>query len=578
MDKLTRVFCAAVAFAALMSVENRAYAQTYGSDASTNGANIWNGAQTFSSTLGVGSANALQLLGGATGTGGKLYIGGPSSDTSAVLYLQAKNPTAWAPNTAYALNATVEANGNSYKATTAGTSATTVGPTGTGSSIADGTVVWAYQFPQGAVTALSPWVGTTGYFNPGTTTYFGAAGSYNPYATVFQVRSNLAGSANTSPQPMVLFYSPSDSVALPPSSGELALLQISENLVAGASGNRWAEDISSGSTGGTASPEGIRSTVNANNNLGGTSLASPSGSIFAANFSTGANNATYMSAMTGLEIDIEASGSTTVNRKSGLSITKGPLDSVQGSQFDYAFNISDGDGASVPWEDGILFGGLFGQWPFNATSTLIEAQPGYTLATPQYGYGLDLWNASASNYAIRAPGPFAVDGSGNTQIGVGLLEPSSSGMNIDVAGVEGLGIPAIASGGTGYHVNDLIYFSNGGIASVTSTSGNAITSLTIVREPFLNSATSEPSNPVSTTPDVFSTGSGATFSVSWTSYNTLSLNPSGGSVQFGSGAFTADGTTSASLTALAPSGAHATVQEWMTIKDASGNTRYIPTF
>jgi hypothetical protein len=53
---------------------------------------------------------------------------------------------AWAQSTAYALNALVAANGNIYKCTTAGTSAATGGgPTGTGTGIADGTAVWAYQ-------------------------------------------------------------------------------------------------------------------------------------------------------------------------------------------------------------------------------------------------------------------------------------------------------------------------------------------------------------------------------------------------------------------------------------------------
>lgn len=55
--------------------------------------------------------------------------------------------TAWAPNTVYALNARVTNSGVSYIATTGGTSdvSPATGPNGTGTGIADGSVVWAYS-------------------------------------------------------------------------------------------------------------------------------------------------------------------------------------------------------------------------------------------------------------------------------------------------------------------------------------------------------------------------------------------------------------------------------------------------
>lgn len=54
-------------------------------------------------------------------------------------------PAAWQANTAYLLHDTVTNGGNMYSVTTAGTSAASGGPSGTGASIADGTVVWMYQ-------------------------------------------------------------------------------------------------------------------------------------------------------------------------------------------------------------------------------------------------------------------------------------------------------------------------------------------------------------------------------------------------------------------------------------------------
>lgn len=53
--------------------------------------------------------------------------------------------TAWAPSTAYSLNAVrINDSGKAYVCTTAGTSAGSGGPTGTGTGITDGTAVWSW--------------------------------------------------------------------------------------------------------------------------------------------------------------------------------------------------------------------------------------------------------------------------------------------------------------------------------------------------------------------------------------------------------------------------------------------------
>ncbi len=51
---------------------------------------------------------------------------------------------AWVSSTAYSLNAARVNGGKAYVVTTAGTSAGSGGPTGTGTGIADGSVVWSY--------------------------------------------------------------------------------------------------------------------------------------------------------------------------------------------------------------------------------------------------------------------------------------------------------------------------------------------------------------------------------------------------------------------------------------------------
>lgn len=54
---------------------------------------------------------------------------------------------AWTASTAYTVGETVTNGGNSYRVTTAGTSASSGGPTGTTTSITDGTVTWTYAPP-----------------------------------------------------------------------------------------------------------------------------------------------------------------------------------------------------------------------------------------------------------------------------------------------------------------------------------------------------------------------------------------------------------------------------------------------
>lgn len=53
-------------------------------------------------------------------------------------------PQSWAALTTYAIDTIVTNNGRSYQVTTAGESDSSIGPTGTGSAITDGSVVWEY--------------------------------------------------------------------------------------------------------------------------------------------------------------------------------------------------------------------------------------------------------------------------------------------------------------------------------------------------------------------------------------------------------------------------------------------------
>jgi len=84
----------------------------------------------------------------STGSSGALKTTTIADDLVSDLTSQL-NPTAWAISTAYAVDALRENGGNAYICTTAGTSAGSGGPTGTGTGISDGSAVWDYHGPTG---------------------------------------------------------------------------------------------------------------------------------------------------------------------------------------------------------------------------------------------------------------------------------------------------------------------------------------------------------------------------------------------------------------------------------------------
>ncbi|PYB71260.1 carbohydrate-binding protein [Rhizobium wuzhouense] len=62
-------------------------------------------------------------------------------------HLQGIVSEAWATSKAYVVGQQASLNGNVYRCTTAGTSASSGGPSGTGTGITDGSAVWSYVGP-----------------------------------------------------------------------------------------------------------------------------------------------------------------------------------------------------------------------------------------------------------------------------------------------------------------------------------------------------------------------------------------------------------------------------------------------
>jgi hypothetical protein len=94
-------------------------------------------------SAGVATANALTAA-VAVATGRPTFARIIESDTTTVVG-QMRAALVWLASTAFAVGDRVSNGANTYVATTAGTSAASGGPTGTGTGIADGSVVWAFE-------------------------------------------------------------------------------------------------------------------------------------------------------------------------------------------------------------------------------------------------------------------------------------------------------------------------------------------------------------------------------------------------------------------------------------------------
>jgi len=280
--------------------------------------------------------------------------------------------------------------------------------------------------------------------------------------------------------------------------------------------------------------------ANAASNDGG-GVGTEKGAIFGVNpIATLSASATHMAALVGGEVDIAAATGSSVLDKYGWSITQLSTDAVAGSRNDAALFFGDQSGA-VGWGTLIQIGDGLNASPLKTTGSILAIK-----GSPTIGSGIDLSGAgSITGFAYRSPG-FSVDGSGNIKIGspaggtLGVQHADSS-LNVLFAGTT----KGIRFGNT--PTNSIIEgVDNTGVGSFQPLAINALT-LSL----YSNGGTEVLAFDSSTPPLVkFST----------------------------SGAWTANGTVATAMSSLGPTGAHTTIQEWFTVKNASGIVRYIPAF
>lgn len=128
-------------------------------------------------------------------------------------------------------------------------------------------------------------------------------------------------------------------------------------------------------------------------------------------------------------------------------------------------------------------------------------------------------------------GVFAVDGpTGNVTAGVAKLAATSSGASLDAYGVVAVSA-TIVSGGSSAKVGSTLVDTVGNIWEVATVAGSAAATVTLVRSA---SVTTAPANPVSA--QMMGSPVDVTMNITWTALrNTLTLQPSGGAVEMGTG-------------------------------------------
>jgi len=213
----------------------------------------------------------------------------------------------------------------------------------------------------------------------------------------------------------------------------------------------------------TSSPNYVTFTpsmvVNAGDNGSG---GSPRGAFFVANPVLRASNATNLFALCGYEIDILASGTTSVTYKSILSLVALTGDTVQGTSTDSALVISNTGGpAPVGFKNVIDIGVNNGNLPFNASSTIIRTNGGGTATN-----GIDLSSTTFTGSSFKSSG-FSVTGAGGVSCASFATTGSAGTLTGTATTAGGFSTPGISMGSSGFGV----YFGSGA-PTISATQGS----------------------------------------------------------------------------------------------------------
>lgn len=206
-----------------------------------------------------------------------------------------------------------------------------------------------------------------------------------------------------------------------------------------------------------------------------------------------------------------------------------------------------GSYADKGWDIGLSWGGVSaGAWPFKSTGILARIQSGAGALSTYPNDCAGFIDGLQGNFTGTSPGGggFLFRGAGirlnpgnsfggEIQAGAASLRGTSTGAELDLNYQQVTAI-TITNGGTLWSTNDMAEDIYGNVYQVTNTSAGVITAISLIRSGWQTATVGTPVSITPVTRNGTAYGTGATITLStWTPRTALSIQPSGGTTQFG---------------------------------------------
>ena len=200
-------------------------------------------------------------------------------------------------------------------------------------------------------------------------------------------------------------------------------------------------------------------------------------------------------------------------------------------------------GWDIGWAWGAVSGGV---WPFRSNAVLAQVRAGFAAGTTYPNDCAGFIDGLQGNFTGTSPGGggYLLRGAGvrinpsdtyggEIQIGAASLRGTSGGAELDL-NYQQVTAVTVTTGGTLWSTNDMAEDVYGNLYQVTAQTAGVITAISLIRSGWRTATVGTPVaiTPVNRGGTAYGTGATVTLST-WTPRTALSIQPSGGTTQFG---------------------------------------------